>query len=64
MITYINSNGLNTTIKEVVKPINSLLDTLELFKSNDLSQDDKIKMVHLMPNMINSARDAVNTLIN
>ena len=55
---------LNAKLRNMVQPIVTLLETLDVIKDETISYDIKLKMVDMMPSLIDSANKAVNRLIN
>ena len=55
---------LNAKMRNMVQPIVTLLETLDVIKDETISYDIKLKMVDMMPSLIDSAKKAVNRLIN
>ena len=55
---------LNAKMRNMVQPIVTLLETLEIIKDESISCEMKVKMVNMMPSLINSAKIAVTRLIN
>ena len=55
---------LNAKIRNMVQPIVTLLETLDVIKDETISYDIKFKMIDMMPSLIDSAKKSVNRLIN
>ena len=55
---------LNAKIRNMVQPIVTLLETLDVIKDETISYDIKLKMIDMMPSLIDSAKKSVNRLIN
>ena len=54
---------LNAKIRNMVQPIVTLLETLDVIKDETISYDIKLKMIDMMPSLIDSAKKSVNRLI-
>ena len=55
---------LNAKLRNMVQPIVTLLETLDVIKDETISYDIKLKMVDMMPSLIDSAKKSVNRLID
>ena len=55
---------LNAKLRNMVQPIVTLLETLDVIKDETISYDIKLKMIDMMPSLIDSAKKSVNRLIN
>ena len=55
---------LNAKIRNMVQPIVTLLETLEYIKDETISDEMKLKMINMMPSLIDSAKKSVNRLID
>lgn len=54
---------LNAKLRNMVQPIVTLLDVLDEVKRQNLSNEQKIKMLDLMPTLIEDAKKSVKRLI-
>lgn len=54
---------LNAKLRNMVQPIVTLLDVLDEVKSQNLSNEQKIRMLDLMPTLIEDAKKSVKRLI-
>ena len=54
---------LNAKLRNMVQPIVTLLDVLDEVKGQNLSNEQKIRMLDLMPTLIEDARKSVKRLI-
>ena len=54
---------LNAKLRNMVQPIVTLLDVLDEVKGQNLSNEQKIRMLDLMPTLIEDAKKSVKRLI-
>ena len=54
---------LNAKLRNMVQPIDTLLDVLDEVKGQNLSNEQKIRMLDLMPTLIEDAKKSVKRLI-
>ena len=54
---------LNAKLRNMVQPIVTLLDVLDEEKGQNLSNEQKIRMLDLMPTLIEDAKKSVKRLI-
>ena len=54
---------LNAKLRNMVQPIVNLLDVLDEVKGQNLSNEQKIRMLDLMPTLIEDAKKSVKRLI-
>jgi hypothetical protein len=54
---------LNAKLRNMVQPIVTLLDVLDEVKGQNLSNEQKIRMLDLMPILIEDAKKSVKRLI-
>ena len=54
---------LNAKLRNMVQPIITLLDVLDEVKGQNLSNEQKIRMLDLMPTLIEDAKKSVKRLI-
>lgn len=54
---------LNAKLRNMVQPIVTLLDVLDEVKCKNLTYEQKIKMLDLMPTLIEDAKKSVKRLI-
>lgn len=54
---------LNAKLRNMVQPIVTLLDVLDEVKEQNLSNEQKIRMLDLMPTLIEDAKKSVKRLI-
>lgn len=54
---------LNAKLRNMVQPIVTLLDVLDEIKGQNLSNEQKIRMLDLMPTLIEDAKKSVKRLI-
>ena len=55
---------LNAKLRNMVQPIVTLLDVLDEVKGQNLSNEQKIRMLDLMPTLIEDAKNKkINTII-
>jgi hypothetical protein len=54
---------LNAKLRNMVQPIVTLLDVLDEVKGQNLSNEQKIRMLDLMPTLIEDAKNSVKRLI-
>ena len=54
---------LNAKLRYMVQPIVTLLDVLDEVKGQNLSNEQKIRMLDLMPTLIEDAKKSVKRLI-
>ena len=54
---------LNAKLRNMVQPIVTLLDVLDEVKRQNLSNEQKIRMLDLMPTLIEDAKKSVKRLI-
>ena len=54
---------LNAKLRNMVQPIVTLLDVLDEVKGQNLSNEQKIRMLDLMPTLIEDAKKSVKLLI-
>lgn len=54
---------LNAKLRNMVQPIVTLLDVLDEVKGKNLTYEQKIKMLDLMPTLIEDAKKSVKRLI-
>lgn len=54
---------LNAKLRNIVQPIVTLLDVLDEVKGQNLSNEQKIRMLDLMPTLIEDAKKSVKRLI-
>lgn len=55
---------LNAKIRNIVQPISTLIETLEIIKDNSISYEKRIQMIDWMPSLIESAKKSLNRLID
>lgn len=55
---------LNAKIRNMVQPISTLIETLEIIKDNSISYEKRIQMIDWMPSLIESAKKSLNRLID
>ena len=54
---------LNAKLRNMVQPIVTLLDVLDELQGQNLSTEQKIRMLDLMPTLIEDAKKSVKRLI-
>lgn len=54
---------LNAKLRNMVQPIVTLLDVLDEVKGQNLSNEQKLRMLDLMPTLIEDAKKSVKRLI-
>lgn len=54
---------LNAKLRNMVQPIVTLLDVLDEVKGKNLTYEQKIRMLDLMPTLIEDAKKSVKRLI-
>ena len=54
---------LNAKLRNMVQPIVTLLDVLDEVKGQNLSNEQKIRMLDLIPTLIEDAKKSVKRLI-
>lgn len=59
----IENETLNAKLRNMVQPIVTLLDVLDEVKGQNLSNEQKIRMLDLMPTLIEDAKKSVKRLI-
>ena len=59
----IENETLNAKLRNMVQPIVTLLDVLDEVKGQNLSNEQKIRMLDLMPTLIEDAQKSVKRLI-
>ena len=57
------NDTLNAKLRNMVQPIVTLLDVLDEVKGQNLSNEQKIRMLDLMPTLIEDAKKSVKRLI-
>ena len=55
---------LNAKLRNMVQPIYTLLDVLDEMKSNNMTAEQKIRALDLMPNLIENAKKSLHRIIN
>lgn len=59
-----NNETLNAKLRNMVQPIYTLLETLDVMKDNTITIEEKIRLLEFMPTLIGDAKKAVERLIN
>lgn len=54
---------LNERIRNMVQPISTLIETLEIIKDKSIPYEKKIQMIDWMPSLIETAKKSVKRLI-
>lgn len=63
MMETTENETLNAKLRNMVQPIVTLLDVLDEVKGKNLTYEQKIKMLDLMPTLIEDAKKSVKRLI-